>query len=81
MECEDSLLYSQEPTTVSCPEPDESSAHPHTLFVFLRSIFILSSSMSYVSQVVSYLQVFWLKFFMYFSSLPYMLRAMIAQSV
>jgi hypothetical protein len=33
MEPESSLPCSEEPATVSCPEPDESSPHPHTLFL------------------------------------------------
>jgi hypothetical protein len=34
IEPEVSLPYSQEPATGPCPEPDESSPRPHTLFIF-----------------------------------------------
>jgi hypothetical protein len=33
MGLKDSLPCSQEPATLPCPEPDESSSHPHILFL------------------------------------------------
>jgi len=33
METEVSLLFSMEPATKPYPKPDESSIHPHTLFL------------------------------------------------
>jgi hypothetical protein len=37
MEIEVSLLCLQEPTTGPCPEPDESSPHPYTLYILMVS--------------------------------------------
>jgi hypothetical protein len=33
MEPKDPLLFSQEPAIGPCPEPDQSSRHPRTLFL------------------------------------------------
>jgi hypothetical protein len=43
MELESSVPYSQEPISFHYPKPYESRTHPHTLFVSLKSILIVSS--------------------------------------
>jgi len=41
-EPESLFLYSQEPTTCPYPEPDDSNLHPPIIYIYMRSILILS---------------------------------------
>jgi len=64
------LPFSQEPAISPYPEPDESSPHPHTLFKVQFNTVLPSTPRS---PKFSSLQVFRLKFWMHFISLPYVL--------
>jgi hypothetical protein len=68
MEPEGSLLFSQEPVMESYRDPDESSPLSHK-YLSLRSILILSSHLHVASQVISFLQIFQVRFIIYFSHL------------
>jgi len=52
MEIEELLLCAQEATSGPCPLPDESSAHPHCLF--LHFYIVVTSTLVYLNKQIPF---------------------------
>ena len=75
MEPEGTLPCSQGPTTGACCEQDKSITHPQSLLLPVEIRLNYLSIYIQVSQVVSSLQIFYLRFCINFSTLPRVLHA------